>query len=147
MNPNGATPPYAGDNRRDERLSDAAWDTIDVAIRQLEEAWRQAPQPDIGPWIPPVGNPLRLRVLVELIRVDLECRWKSGVPTRIEDYLHDWPELLGQERVVLALLDSECLTCAMFSTLPTGEELCSRFPTLGGQVDLSRIAAIVRGGG
>lgn len=147
MNSNDTTPPYPGENCRDERLSDAAWDTIDVAIRQLEEAWRRAPQPDIGPWIPPVGNPLRLRVLVELIMADQECRWKSGIPTKIEVYLHDWPELLGQERVVLELLNSECLTRAMLDTLPSGEELRSRFPAFGAQVDLSRIAAIVRDGG
>ena len=49
--------------------------------------------------------------------------------------------------VVLDLLDSECLTRAMLNALPTGEELRSRFPDLAEQVDLSRIAAIVREGG
>ncbi len=86
-------------------------------------------------------------MLVELIKADQECRWKSGIPTKIEDYLHDWPELLGQERAVLELLNSECLTRTMFSAMPAYEELCSRFPTLGEQVDLSRIVAIIRDGG
>jgi hypothetical protein len=147
MNTNDTTPPYGGDSRRGERLSDADWETIDAAIRRLEEAWRHAPRPDIGSLGPPADNPLRLRVLVELVKADQECRWKSGTPTKIEDYLRDWPELAGQASVIPELLDSECLTRAMFGAMPTYEELRSRFPNLAEQVDLSRIAAIVRDGG
>ena len=144
MNPNDTTMPNPGNNRRDESLSDADWDAIDKALRQLEEAWRRASQADIGSLVPPAGNPLRLRVLVELIKVDQECRWKSGTPTMLEDYLHDWPELLGQEGIILELLESECLTRAMFGAMPTHQELCSRFPALAEDVDLRRIAGILR---
>jgi hypothetical protein len=144
MNPNDTTSPYGGNNRRGERLSDADWETIDAAIRRLEEAWRHAPRPDIGSLVPPAGNPLRLRVLAELVKADQECRWKSGISTKIEDYLHDWPELAGQASVILELLDSECLTRAMFGAMPTCEELRSRFPDFAEQVDLSRIGTIVR---
>jgi hypothetical protein len=147
MNTNGATPPYPGDDHRDESPSDAAWEAVDTALRQLEDAWRHTPQPDIASFVPPAGNPSRHRVLVELIKADQECRWKAGIPSKIEDYLHDWPELLGQARVTLELLDSECLTRAMLNAAPTYQELHSRFPALAKQIDLSRIAAIVRGGG
>jgi hypothetical protein len=143
MNKNGVTSPHEWDGCCGNCQSDAAWETIDVAIRQLEEAWRHTSQPDIANFVPPAGNPLRLRVLVELIKADQECCWKSGIPTKIEDYLHAWPELLGQVRLIVELLDSECLTRAMFNAMPTCEELCSRFPTLGEQVDLTRIAAII----
>jgi hypothetical protein len=147
MNTNDTAPSYPGNNRRDESLSDVVWEAIDAAMRQLEEAWRHAPQPDIGSLVPPAENPLRLRELMELIKADQECRWKSGIPTKIEEYLHDWPELLGQVHVILELLGGECLTRAMFGAMPTYQELRSRFPDLAEQVDLSRIAAIVRDGG
>jgi hypothetical protein len=147
MNTNDTTLLYPGDNRRDESLSDADWEAIDAAVRQLEETWRYAPQPDIGSLVPPADNPLRLHILVEQIKADQECRWKSGIPTKIEYYLDAWPELLGQVSVILELLDSECLTRAMFSDMPTYEELRIRFPTLAEQGDLSRIAALVRDGG
>ena len=147
MNKDGAAFPYEWNGCCGHCQSDADWEIIDAAIRQLEEAWRHAPQPDVGSLVPPAGNPLRLRVLVELVKADQECRWKLGIPTKIEDYLRAWPELSGQTGVILELLDSECLTRAMFGTVPTYQELCSRFPALAEQVDLSRIAAIVRDGG
>jgi hypothetical protein len=129
------------------RLLNQDWETIDVAIRQLEEAWRRAPQPDIRSLVPTADNPLRLRVLAELIKADQECRWKAGIRTKTEDYLRAWPELLDRVSIILDLLDGECLTRAMLSALPTDEELRSRFPDLAEQVDLSRLAAIVRDGG
>ena len=93
MNTSDITPPCPENQRRGTSLSDADWETIDTALQQLEEAWRRASQPDIGSLVPPVGNPVHLRVLVELVKADQECRWKSGVPTKIEDYFHAWPEL------------------------------------------------------
>ena len=146
MNTNDTPPPCPGNEHRNESLSDSDWETIDAALRQLEKTWRHAPQPDIGSLVPPTDNPLRLRVLVELIKADQECRWKSGIPTKIEDYFHDWPELLGQVSVILELLDNECLTRAMFGATPTYQELRSRFPDSAEQVDLSRVTAIVRDG-
>ena len=147
MNKDRAAFPCEWDGCCGNCQSDADWEIIDAAIRQLEEAWRHAPQPGIGSLVPPAGNPLRLRVLVELVKADQECRWKSDIPIKIEDYLHAWPELLGQEGVILELLDSECLTRAMFGVMPTYQELRARFPALAEQVDLSRIEAIVGNGG
>ena len=101
----------------------------------------------IGFLILRADNPLRLCVLAELIKADQECRWKLGIPTKIEDYLRDWPDLPGQESVILELLVGECLTRAMFVAMPTYQELRSRFPDLAEHIDLSQIAAIVRDGG
>jgi len=89
--------------------------------------------------VPPPGDPLRLRVLAELIKVDQECRWKSGIPTRTEDYLRDWPELLGRAKVIVELFDAEYLARAMVNAMPTSDELRTRLPILCEQIGLSRI--------
>jgi len=126
-------------SQRGDCLSEAAWDAIDQAVWQLEEAWRHASRPDIEAFVPPPGDPLRQQVLVELIKVDQEHRWKSGVPTKTEDYILDWPELRGRAKVIAELLDAECLTRAMLNVTPTCQELRARFPILCEQIDLSRI--------
>ena len=139
MNKDGAALPYEWDNGCGESLSDAAWDVIDKAVWQLEEAWRHAQQPNISLFVPPWGNPLRQRVLVELIKVDQECRWKSGIPTRTEDYLRAWPELSSRANVIAELLESECLTRAMLNAMPTCDELLARFSILSKPIGQWRI--------
>ena len=44
MNTITITQPCARDNRGIESPSDAAWETIDTALSELEETWRHAPQ-------------------------------------------------------------------------------------------------------
>ena len=84
MNSNEITPPFKGENRRDDRLGDADLGYHRRGHATIGGSLASHPQPDIDPWIAPVGNPLRLRVLVELIKADQECRWKWGIRPRLK---------------------------------------------------------------
>ena len=53
------------------------WSALKDAVRRFEHAWRQAPRPGIGDYLPADG-PLRSRVLIELVHIDLELRLKAG---------------------------------------------------------------------
>ena len=125
------------------RLRAQDWSLLDEAVEGLEQAWRTTHSGDIARFVPPAGHAVRGRVLVELIKVDQEYRWAAGQKRLLEAYLADWPELRGTPHVVRELLEAECLTRAIFDSLPTIRELASRFPEISGQIDLAAIVVQV----
>ena len=122
-------------------LDDQAWAAVHSAVRDLEKAWQAQGRADLSSFAPPLGDRLRERVLIELIKVDQEYRWESGENKSLEGYLDEWPELAAKAAVVKELLAAECLTRAFSGSAPMAEELQSRFPDLCQQIDLSRIEA------
>src|SRR6516165_6591221 len=82
------------------------WSALMGAIKRFEHAWRQAPRPGIDDYLP-VGEPLRSRVLIELIQIDLELRLKAGETARVEEYLARYPKLAGDRAVLLELIAAE----------------------------------------
>ncbi len=82
------------------------WAALKDAVRSFESAWRQASRPGIDGYLP-INNPLRARVLVELVHVDLELRLKAGEVVRIEEYLARYPELADDRAVALDLIATE----------------------------------------
>jgi hypothetical protein len=124
-------------------LSEEAWEAIDKAVQRLEQAWQVKPQPNIGPLVPPVADPLRLRVLVELIKVDQEHRWTMGTRQLIETYLDEWPELRDKPDLIAEVLEAECCLRAELDTIPTRQELQRRFPNVCDKLNLANIKAEV----
>src|SRR3954468_4927484 len=82
------------------------WVALKDAVKRFEQAWRQAPRPEIDDYLP-TGAPLRSRVLIELVHIDLELRLKAGESARVEAYLARYPELAGDRAVVLELIAAE----------------------------------------
>jgi hypothetical protein len=82
------------------------WSALKDAVRRFEDAWRQAPRPGIDDYLP-AGGPLRSRVLIELVHIDLELRLKAGESARVEEYLARYPELNGDRAVTLDLIAAE----------------------------------------
>jgi predicted ATPase len=82
------------------------WLALKDAVKRFEDAWRQGSQAVIGDHLP-AGEPLRFRVLIELVHIDLELRLKAGVAVRVEEYLACYPELAGDRAVTLELIAAE----------------------------------------
>lgn len=67
-------------------------------LERFIEAWEacvqtQAPVPELAEFLDVDGS-IRLQLLVELIKVDLEYRWQHGCdPRRLTEYLDQFPEL------------------------------------------------------
>src|SRR5262249_50028523 len=76
------------------------------AVKRFEEAWHQGPRPVIDDFLP-TGDPLRGRVLIELVHIDLELRLKAGEPIRVEEYLARHPELASDRAVPVELIVAE----------------------------------------
>jgi len=112
------------------QLDDQHWAVLASAVWQLERSWRAGHGADLAQYVPPPDEPLRPRVLVELIKVDQEYRWESGDRKMLEAYLEDWPELADEPEFVTELLEAECITRSCTDTTPDVEEIRSRFPDI-----------------
>jgi serine/threonine protein kinase len=80
-----------------------------------------------------------LCVLKELIKVDQECAWQSGIRRPIEEYLSRWPEIAASEPICLELIRAECLTRSIFDEAPSASEIRNRFPEFADRLNLSEI--------
>src|SRR4051812_3941967 len=80
--------------------------TLEELVERFEAAWRQQAQPVIEDFLP-TSNPLRMRVLAELLYIDLEFRLKAGQHARVEDALSRFPELSQEPQAVVALIVTE----------------------------------------
>jgi serine/threonine protein kinase len=73
------------------------WDALAEYVQTFLEAWEADHQPPPLSQHLPDGPPvLRQMTLIELIKVDLEFRWKKDFPKQIEDYVAEFPELAGE---------------------------------------------------
>lgn len=121
-----------------------SWGQLSQAVSALESAWKQTPFPELAQFIPIEFDPQREAILVELIKVDQEYRWRAGQPRPLEEYLHQWAELKSVPKRVAGLLAAECLTRASFDVAPTADELRSRFPDVASLISLEAIESQVR---
>jgi hypothetical protein len=64
---------------------------LSALVAAFESARGHGPA-DLAAFLPPAGNPLRLTVLIEFIRIDLEAGWSAGRPTPLADYARRFPE-------------------------------------------------------
>lgn len=75
------------------QLSDADWQELDRRTDAFAQAVSRGP---IGNWedyLDGLAGPLRIAVLVEMIRTDMDIRWSQGRRIFVEDYVRKHPEL------------------------------------------------------
>jgi hypothetical protein len=78
---------------------------IDFIIDRFEQAWEGGEPPVIDAYLP--DNVVRLRVLVELVHIDLERRIKAGEDIQVEGYLERFPDLAADAKLALDLISAE----------------------------------------
>jgi eukaryotic-like serine/threonine-protein kinase len=104
----------------------ATWDVLSERLETFIRQWDTGDAPTIAEFVPAGPDTLRRLVLTELIKVDLEYRWKSGRPRRIEEYLADFPELAAP--VPCDLIFEEYQVRRRAGEGVTAEEYQKRFP-------------------
>ena len=75
-------------------LNTRDWDNLQNLADALEEAWKKGQSVDLARFLPPTGDK-RSTILLELIKTDLECRWRHGQPVVLDYYLERFPDELG----------------------------------------------------
>lgn len=76
------------------QLADDDWSHLESALEAFTAAWDASPAPPALAEFLQVGSaPLRNRLAIELIKVDLEQRWQRGLRRLVEDYRDEVPDL------------------------------------------------------
>jgi hypothetical protein len=110
------------------RLSSDDWRRVGDLADRLEQAWRQSSDVDLGRFLPPEGDSLRASALAELIKTELEIRWRTGKGVTLEHYLARFPELGTQDRLPLSLIYEEYRVRQRYGDRAALESYRDRFP-------------------
>ncbi|AMV21314.1 serine/threonine-protein kinase [Planctomyces sp. SH-PL14] len=93
-------PPEDDNTWRDERLdrraqaAGADWDEVARIVEAFSNAWSEGGYPPtIAEYVLEANGSTRAIVAAELIKLDLEQRWRQGLRRLVEDYLPDVPDL------------------------------------------------------
>jgi hypothetical protein len=113
-------------------------DAFESRLLRFEEAWRSEGPPEIADFLddpPRLSSPERRRLLVELIAIDLEFRWRDGrrCPSShervvLEDYFARFPELTSLGPLPLDLIGEEYRVRRRWGDRPSHEDIMARFP-------------------
>jgi serine/threonine protein kinase len=96
------------------------WDETRLAVRVAQ--------------LPPADKPLRLALLVGMVRIDLRRRWQRGQPVTVESYLESYPELGTPETVAAQLILEEYEARRQHGAPADRAEFARRFPGRAGQL-------------
>jgi WD40 repeat protein len=107
-------------------VGEAGWAECELVIRRFEDAWHGSARPDIGAYLVP-APPHPVRLLVELVHIDLEFRLRAGEGARVEEYVGRFPDL-GALEVLLDLLAAEFALRNRHGAPAAPEEYWGRFP-------------------
>src|SRR5207244_3949582 len=88
-------------------LSPSDWRRLGDLADSLEQAWRDSGEADLCRLLPTDGDPLRPNALLELIKTEMEIRWRRHCGVPLEHYLERFPELGTKERLPLSLIYEE----------------------------------------
>jgi serine/threonine protein kinase len=100
---------------------------LEEVLDRFEQACRTGTAADLHPFLPAEGR-LRLVVLQELVKVELEVRWRRGEPVKLEEYLERFPELAAVPEVLPGLLYEEYFVRHNHGDRPPLSEYRRRFP-------------------
>lgn len=102
------------------------WESLQAIANRLEEAWNKAEETGLDRFLPPPGDPLRLIILQELVKTDIECRWRRRLEVELEFYLARYPEL--QQILSAQLIFEEYRIRQRIGDHPGMDQYKERFP-------------------
>jgi serine/threonine protein kinase len=108
------------------------WERLQDLLDPFEAAWHalegQAGVVELAGFLPPPTDPLRRLALIELIKADLEFRWRRGLPVGLDTYLADFPELGAAAALPPRLLYEEYRVRQRYGDQPPLADYQARFP-------------------
>jgi serine/threonine protein kinase len=110
-------------------LSNEQWRDLHDRASRLEKTLQDgAESVDLRSFLPPPGAPHRRAVLHELIKTELEARYRRGEQCLLEDYLARYPELGGLAELTPSLIFEEYHVRQRLGTGAELDEYRERFP-------------------
>jgi serine/threonine protein kinase len=104
------------------------WERLQGMADRFEQACRGAGPVDLTEFLPPQGDPLRPVALQELIKTDLEIRWRHRQNVSLESYLARFPELGSADSLPAALIYEEYRARQLYGDRPPLDAYRNRFP-------------------
>src|SRR5690348_17328498 len=114
-------------NTRYRQLSPEQLLRLERALNAFDRAWSEQAFDAQVPRLPPVGDPLRLPILIEMVKIDLEKHWGLGHRPCVEGYLSRYTELGTPQTVSPDLLLAEYEARKQFHDPVTLDDLAKRF--------------------
>lgn len=105
---------------------------LDEYVERFERERLVRDDVNIQEYSPALGHPRRDAILIELIRVDLECAWDQGCERSLEEYAAAHPVLFASQGAVRLLAQEEMRLRRMAGEDPSWHEYLKRFPCLEG---------------
>jgi serine/threonine protein kinase len=119
------------------RLNTADYERLADLADRLETMWSESGKPvDLNELLPPPGDPRRAQILSELIKTDLEIRWRRRIETRIDWYIERFEELGTSASVAPKLIYEEYRVRQKFGDKPELASYKHRFPDQYAEVSL-----------
>ncbi len=95
-------------HRAGESDTDLLWDDVSDRIERFVQAWESGTPPALADFLPQPGAASRPCTLVELIKVDLEYRFRGEtVRKSLDDYCQEFPELCADGELPIDLIYEE----------------------------------------
>jgi hypothetical protein len=115
-----------------KQLTTNEFERLQDFVDRFEGAWHEVPDGQ-GPvplhsFIPTPSDPLRAAVLHELIKTDLEIRWRRDLNVTLEEYAQEFPELGTPRSLSPLLVYEEFRVRQRFGDHPPLEAYQARFP-------------------
>lgn len=73
--------------RQTDSWDDDIRDLVDAAIKRLEEAWHKGDPIDLDLFLPPTDSPFQQQVVIALMKVHQEHRWRFQCKRALKDNL------------------------------------------------------------
>ncbi|HMP16634.1 MAG TPA: serine/threonine-protein kinase [Gemmatales bacterium] len=108
-------------------LTDADWQELDRRTDAFATASMRGPVSDWEDYLEGLQGSLRLAVLIEFIRTDMDLRWSQGRRVFVEDYTRRYPEL-SPEQLPLDLILEEWQQRHRWGDKPDKGAYLKRFP-------------------
>ncbi len=109
---------------------------LESIVKEFEQLWEQGVPPAISSYLhSELPNTERIKILIELIAIDIENRWQRDASKRIkrysvEDYIREFPELSKSNSTLCELLSEEYRVRCRFDVSPQHAVYLNRFPAL-----------------
>ncbi|HWG46170.1 MAG TPA: protein kinase [Gemmataceae bacterium] len=101
-------------------------------LERFAEAWERGERPNLDDYLPAGSD--STPILIELVRMDLDFRLKSGEAAKLEAYLERYPRLAAKQTILLSLLNDEYQARLQYEPDLNVLEYIQRFPQLGEQL-------------
>lgn len=112
----------------------ASWDAVISHLEAFVNGWGDGPPPFLSDHLPSGPPGIRRRVLVELVKADIDARLVAGCPRSIGDYCRDHPELTEQDDCLLEVIHEDFHLRRRHGEPVSIDAYCRDYPRLAEQI-------------